>query len=300
MDVHLRRLRYFVAVAEDLHFTAAAADRLHVSQPALSKQIRELETELRAPLFVRSSRAVALTAAGKTLLPRARKLLAEWEAALVEVGDAAAAAAAVLRVGFVASAANELTRAIISGFAQRRPGWRVEMSQAPWGDPTAGLAGRAVDVAILRLPVPDQHQLDCLLLLTEPRWVAMSVDHPLANLPTTPFEQLLDEAFVATPAHTGVWRDYWLALDERNGRPATIGAEVNSSDEWLEAISNGFGISLTPEASARYYARPGLVYRPVTGISPSQVAAARQPDDHRGAVRDFMRAALSATNSLRP
>lgn len=293
MDVHLRRLRYFVAVAEDLHFTRAA-ERLHVAQPALSKQIRELESEVRTPLLTRSSRSVTLTAAGRALLPRARALLADWDTTLTEVGDAAASAAAVLRVGFVASGANELTRDIIAGFAQRRPGWRVQMSQASWEDPTAGLADRSVDVALLRLPVPGQHALDCQVLLTEPRWIAMSTDHPLADLPVVPFERLLDEPFVATPSHTGVWRDYWLALDERPAdRPVRIGAEVSSPDEWLEAISNGFGVSLTPEASARYYARPGMMYRPVSDVSPSQVAVVRHPDDQRGAVQDFVNAALT-------
>lgn len=297
MDVHLRRLRYFVAVAEELHFTRAAA-RLHLAQPALSRQVRELEAEVRADLLSRSSKSVALTAAGKALLPRARAMLADWDRAVAEVGDAAASAAAVLRVGFVASGANELTRAIIAGFAQRRPGWHVQMTQASWTDPTAGLADRTVDVALLRLPVPGQDLLDVRVLLTEPRWVAMSVDHPLADLPSVPFELLLDEAFVATPVDTGIWRDYWLALDERPAeRPVKVGAEVTSPDEWLEAISNGFGVSLTPEASARYYSRPGLVYRPVVGVSASQVAVVRHPDDRRGAVQDFMAAAMAATTA---
>jgi DNA-binding transcriptional LysR family regulator len=293
MDVHLRRLRYFVAVAEELHFTRAA-ELLHVAQPALSRSVRELEDELRTLLLVRSSRAVVLTPAGQALLPRARALLEAWEAAQGAVADAAAAASAVLRVGFVASAANELTRAILAGFAQRRPGWRVQMSQASWTDPTAGLADRSVDVGLLRLPVPGQLQLACRVLLTEPRWVALPEDHPLAALDEVPFTALLDEPFIATPAGTGVWRDYWLALDERAGRSARIGAEVSSPDEWLQAISNGLGISLTPQASARFYARPGLAYRPVTGIGPSQVAVAWHPDDHRQAVRDFVTASFDA------
>ena len=291
MDVHLRRLRYFVAVAEDLHFTQAA-ERLHVAQPALSRQIRELEDELRTPLLARSSRAVTLTPAGRALLPRARGLLETWEAAQVDVADAVAAASAVLRVGFVASAANELTRPILAGFAQRRPGWRVQMSHASWTDPTGGLADHSVDVALLRLPVPGQQQFAYRVLLTEPRWVALPADHPLAALAEVPFTALLDEPFIATPVGTGVWRDYWLALDERGGHSARIGAEVSSPDEWLQAISNGMGLSLTPQASARFYARPGLAYRPVTGIGPSQVALAWHPDDHRSAVRDFVTAAL--------
>lgn len=90
---------------------------------------------------------------------------------------------------------------------------------------------------------------------------------PRLALPVVPFERLLDEPFVATPSHAGVWRDYWLALDERpTDRPVRIGAEVASPDEWLEAISNGLGVSLTPEASVRFYTRPGLVYRFVRSV----------------------------------
>ena len=98
--------------------------------------------------------------------------------------------------------------------------------------------------------------------------------------------------FITTPAGTGAWRDYWLALDERGGHDVRIGAEISSPDEWLHAISNRLGLSLTPQASARFYARPGLAYQPVTGIRPSQVALAWHLDDHRSAVRDFITAAL--------
>lgn len=286
-----------MTVAEELHFTRAA-ERLHVAQPALSRQVRELEGELRATLFTRSSRSVTLTPAGRALLPLTRDLLAAWERAQVEVGDAAANASAVLRVGFVASAANELTKVILAGFAKRRPGWRVQMSQAPWSDPTAGLADRSVDVALLRLPVPDQHRFAIRVLLTEPRWVAMATDHPLATGSVVPFSALFDEPFVTTPSTAGVWRDYWLAVEERHGRPVRIGAEVASPDEWLEAISNGAGVSLTPEASARFYARPGLIYRPVTGVAPSTVALAWHPDDHRSAVLDFAATAVTAATSF--
>jgi DNA-binding transcriptional LysR family regulator len=88
---------------------------------------------------------------------------------------------------------------------------------------------------------------------------------------------LWDEPFIAAPAETGWWRDYWLATGERQGHPARIGAVTNQPDTWLTAIANGDGIAVAPESAARYYARPGITYRPVTGVSPSQVGVAWAP-----------------------
>src|SRR5262245_32716097 len=100
MDVHVRDLRYFVAVAEERSFTRAATHRLFISQPALSKQIRQLERSLRTDLFDRDGRSVRLTPAGEALLPHARRLLEDWETALLAVSEATAQAGATVRVGF--------------------------------------------------------------------------------------------------------------------------------------------------------------------------------------------------------
>src|SRR5918995_3565674 len=98
MDVHLRDLRYFVAVAEELNFTRAAR-RLHLSQPALSKQIQGLETALHAQLLQRNRREVKLTEAGEALLASARVLLESWDSTTATVTEAAARDTRVLRVG---------------------------------------------------------------------------------------------------------------------------------------------------------------------------------------------------------
>jgi DNA-binding transcriptional LysR family regulator len=294
MDVDLRILRSFVAVADELHFTRAA-ERLHVSQPALSKQIDQLERHLRLRLVKRTSRHVALTAAGRALLPGARELLAAWGGLLAEVQEAAATEARTLQVGFIAHAAGELTPVIFDRFARLRPDWRVNLVQAPWTDPTAGLACGDVDVALLRPPLPDGAAvIRTSTLLTEDRWVAMSAGHPLAGQDVIRFEQLLDEPFIALPAEAGVWRDFWLALDHRAGHPVVIGAEVRTSDEWMVAIANNFGVCLTGASTARYYQRPGVVCRPIDRITPTEVVVAWRHDDHRAAVADFVRACEEA------
>src|SRR5689334_18655780 len=129
MDVDTRLLRYFAAVAEEGNLTRAA-ERLFVSQPALTKQIRQLESRLGLRLFTRSRSGMTLTPAGRALADRVSAVLSGLDLALRDAKRAAGRAAQVLRVGYLAGAANEATQQIISDFAGRRPGWRVEMRAA--------------------------------------------------------------------------------------------------------------------------------------------------------------------------
>ncbi|TCO52325.1 LysR family transcriptional regulator [Actinocrispum wychmicini] len=296
MDVDTRLVRSFAAVAAEGSLTRAA-QRLYVSQPALTKQIKHLEDLLGVRLFTRSRTGMALTEAGQALAERAPALLALSDEVLRDTKAAASLAARVLRVGFLASAANEATQDIIARFSQVRPGWRVDMRQATWSDPSAGLADGKVDAALLRLPFPGQDTLRVAVLLTEPRWVALPSAHPLAARDEIAFRELWDEPFVAAPAETGWWRDQWLAADERDGHPVRIGATTDQPYDWLEAIANGYGVALAPESAARFYARPGITYRPVTGVSPSQVGIAWPPAaDANPVVRDFVRCCLETVN----
>src|SRR5215471_17295914 len=169
MDVHTRLLRYFAAVAADGNLTRAA-ERLFVSQPALTKQIKQLESQLGVQLFTRSRAGMTLTPAGQALADTAPATLAAWERAQRETKAAGTGRARVLRVGFISSAANEATQQIIAAFAERRPAWRVALQQAAWSDPTAGLASGDVDAALVRLPFPGQDEMRVEVLLTEPRW----------------------------------------------------------------------------------------------------------------------------------
>jgi DNA-binding transcriptional LysR family regulator len=292
MDVDTRLLRYFAVVAAEGNLSRAA-DRLFVSQPTLTKQIKQLESQLGVRLFVRSKAGMTLTAAGEALAERVPAVQAGWDEALRETKAAASHAARLLRVGFMSSAANEATQQIIAAFARRRPGWRVDMQQAAWSDPTAGLISGAVDAALLRLPFPGQDEARIEVLLSEPRWVALPASHPLAGSAQIPFHDLWEEPFVAAPAETGLWRDFWLASEERQGRPVRIGAVTDQPDAYLTAIANGEGIALVPESAARYYGRPGITYRPVTGVSPSRACVAWLPgNDTNPVVEDFVRCCL--------
>jgi DNA-binding transcriptional LysR family regulator len=296
MDVHLRDLRYFIAVAEELHFTRAA-ELLHISQPSLSKQIRLLERDLAFPLFRRDHRTVALTDAGEALLPRARELLGSWDQALAEATQRARAAAALLRVGFQTSVAGALYRLAVSCFTHSHPGWSVELKLHPWSDPTAGLLDDTSDVAFLWLPVPGQERLALQTLRTEPRHVALWRKHPLAQRAELQISDLVDEPFVALPPTAGVLRDYWLAVDERGGHPVRIGAQAETPDEAFEAVAAEQGITLLSAGNAQLYSRPGVITHPVVDISPAELAVAWRADDERPIIRAFVQSALQAATS---
>jgi DNA-binding transcriptional LysR family regulator len=295
MDVDTRLLRYFAAVAEEGHLTRAAS-RLFVSQPALTKQIKQLEAQLGVTLFERSRAGMELTEPGRELAERLPALLSGWDETVRQTRATASRAAHVLRIGYVASAANEATQRIVAAFAARQPDWRVDMRQAAWSDPSAGLADGAVDAALVRLPLRDQQDLRVEVLFTESRCVALPTSHPLAaSTEPIAFHELLDEPFVAAPPETGWWRDYWLATDERNGHKVQIGAVAEHRDDWLSAIANGYGVGLAPESAMRFYARPGITYRPVTGVSPTHVAVAWPPAaEANPVVQDFVRCCREA------
>ncbi|OLB80117.1 MAG: LysR family transcriptional regulator [Actinobacteria bacterium 13_2_20CM_2_71_6] len=291
MDVHLRDLRYFVAVADELSFTRAA-ERLYVSQPALSKQIRQLEQAMRATLLRRDPRGVTLTAAGALLLPSARRLLETWDDTARAVLAAEAHDRRVLRLGMQTSIGRNLYPAVLRRFAELKPDWRLTLRLCEWTDPSAGLLDESSDAAFVWLPLPVG--LEYRVLLNESRWVALPMDHPLAGRTEIDLADLLDEPFVALPEQAGPMRDFWLATDERQGRPARIGVEVSTPDETFEAIASGLGIHLLAAGNADIYARPGITRRPVRGLSPCQLAVAWRHGDARAQVKAFVSACEDA------
>jgi DNA-binding transcriptional LysR family regulator len=293
-------IRRFLVVADELSFTRAA-ERLHLSQPALSKQIAGLETALRARLLRRDRRRVELTAAGAALHSAARNLLAEWDEAVAVVADAAAADARVLRVGTLTSLGRALFPAVLEHFSKRQPGWQVELRSFGWGDPTAGLAGQETDAAFVWLPTGSD-EIDTEVLATERRLVAVASTHPLAGRAEISLADLAEEAFAALPAAAGPARDFWLAANERGGRPPLIAAEVTSADEVFELVSAGTAVVLLAEGNAAVYARPGISCIPVTGLTPARLAVAWRRGDHRAYVADFVRACRDAAGlaTVRP
>ncbi|GLJ87989.1 LysR family transcriptional regulator [Streptomyces poonensis] len=295
-DVHGRDLRYFIAVAEELHFTRAA-ERLYVSQPALSKQIRALERQLGVDLFRRDRHGVALTAAGTALLPHARRVLVSWEEGAAAVEEARRAQRTTLVVGMSTSPGRGgLLPAVRSRFTAAHPGAAIRLRQVNWEDPTAGLADGSTDVAFVWLPLPGQERYAWTVVAEEPRMVALPDTHPLAARTEIDFTDLLDEPFLALPESTGPLRDHFLALDARGGRPPRIAAEIASTEETYEALVAGLGVCLVATGNVPLLTLGGVTARPVRGLTPSRYALAwRRTDGDRPLVRAYAEACRRVT-----
>lgn len=285
VDVHLRDLRYFVAVAEELHFTRAA-QRLYVSQPALSRQIAKLERDLRVTLLNRDRRTVELTDAGTELLDSARRLLADWDEAQRAASDAAATAAAVLRIGQQTSIGRNILEQLVAQLRTRRPTWRIELRQVTWDDPTAGLDDGTTDIALCWLPVLDDDSFHTCVLASEPIVIALPSTHHLAQQSMVEFAAIEHEPLLALPTDAGPLRDFWLAVHARNGVAAPVAGTVTTADETLDAVAAGLGAALMSTGNAELYRRPGVNFVYVNDLPPSRLALVWRAGDDRDIIRD--------------
>lgn len=285
MDVHLRDLRALLAVGEE-QSVSRAAERLFVAQPALSKQLRALERQVGAVLLERLPRGVALTEAGRAVLEPAREAVAAWDRGLAALRDLARTTQVV--VGMQTAVGRGLQRHSLARFRELAPDVVPVLRLVGWHDPTAGLADGSSDVAFVWLPVP-LDDLDVLPIATEPREVALPADHRLAGRDRLTFEDLLDEPFIALPEAAGAMREFWLAVDQRHGRPPVLGGVAEAHDAVFEAVTSGLGVVLVAAGNAALYARSGVVSRPVDGLPPAVLALAWRATDSRPAVAAFVR-----------
>ena len=265
MDVDLRKLRYFVAVAEELHF-GRAAERLHIAQPVLSRQIRALEDELRAQLFVRTKRSTELTPAGRQLLDDARPLLASADAMRRRVAQAARGPK-TFTVGFMPGIT---VTQVVRAFAAAHPDVEVEVIRTTWDDQVDVLHDGRADVSIVRLPIA-QAGLSLRPLFEEPRVAMLPSDHRLAGKPIIEITDLADEHLLQDPDAVPEWRD--IAVELRLGRPKLV-PTYRSVEEKLEHVAAGRGVSIIPLSVATYYQRPDVAVVPVNDLTTNKVSLA--------------------------
>jgi DNA-binding transcriptional LysR family regulator len=287
--MELRHLRYFVAVAEQLSFTRAAAV-LHMAQPALSVQIRQLEDELGVELFDRSRRAIALTHAGETMLGETRRLLASLDRSIDLVRRVGAGAIGSIAVGFVPSASNSVLPGLLRQFWEAHPDVAVTLREMAPGDLIDGLQAGNLDISFLYLPFSDP-LLDHLVIVREPFVAALPFDHRLARQTTVDVADLRDEPFV-TPADHGMpgLNAKVTAICHAAGFvPRAVQDDVWLVQTIVALVAAGVGVALVP-SSSQAQARAGVVYRPLRPRSAheAELAAVWRRNDQSPAVGSFL------------
>ena len=300
MNIELRHLRYFVAVAEDASFTAAAR-RVHVAQQVLSSQIRQLEDTLGVQLLERTSRGVALTAAGTTFLEGARSTLAALDRGVTAARNAAHAISGELSVGLNVAAGGELPTTLLAAFQRAHPQIEIRLHTFELTQPAAGLLDRSTDVAFVRPPV-SAPGISLASLAEEPRVFVLPAGHPLAGRDHLELSDAAGLPWIAAEAATDgcepdCWRDDWLVNPRPDGDQPIIGAVARTIDEWREYVVAGRGISLCPASAETYYARPGLAFVASRGVRPAVLSLAWRADDTNPAVRRFVEVVTTAARA---
>ena len=287
MQLELRHLRYFVAVAEELNFTRAA-ERLHVAQPALSAQIRQLETQLGCELFARTTRKVELTPAGRLLLEDARKIVADADAAVAKVTAAARGQRGSLRINFVAHGAGEPGTEILRRFEAAHP--HVETQAVEGGsleEIQRQVRDHEADVGFIWLPVLYE-ELDAEVISTERKLACMHASHPLASKPAVSAQDLQTEPIVAPwELYPEAMLQYWFAPFRSGGRRAHD-PHGRTLEECFSFVTRGAAIFCVPESVQRFYPRSEFVFRPIIDVAPAEAAVAWRRDTRNPAVGSFV------------
>ncbi|MEU5986372.1 LysR substrate-binding domain-containing protein [Streptomyces sp. NPDC047434] len=281
-SVELRTLRYFVAVAEEIHF-GRAATRLHMSQPPLSRAIKQLETEVGALLFARSPAGVTLTAVGAVLLDEARALLDRADRVRVRV--TAAAGVATLTIGILGDSTDPGATRLAAAYRRSHPGVDIRIRDTDLTDPTCGLRAGLVDVALTRAPF-DESALTMRELRTDPVGVVLRADDPLAGRGRLQLADLAGRRWFQFPPGTDpIWQSYW------NGGVPREGPVVRVVQECLQAVLWNGTVGLAPLG---HDLGAELVVVPLIDMAPSRVVAAWNEGDTNPLIRSFIEIATAA------
>ena len=294
----LRHLRYFIAVAEELHFTRAA-ERLHIGQPPLSQAIQGLEADIGAQLFERTKRSVRLTGAGKLFLDDARRILALADEATDTARRAQRGEAGELRIGFTFSTPlTPLFATVINRYRQQYPAVSLKLHEMATQPQLDALSQRTLDLGFVRpteMPAPPDIAFDAL---REDQLVAvLSTASPLARRRPVAMRELKDAPFVMYPptAGTGIYPQIFR-LCRAAGFTPTIGHTAGEATTIIGLVAAGCGVSILPSSFNRIQ-MDGVCYRPITDAgATTTLLLARRSDEPNALVDAFVALAMAAAS----
>ncbi|MBJ2221020.1 LysR family transcriptional regulator [Pseudomonas sp. MF7453] len=294
----LRKLRYFLTVAEELHFGRAAL-RLHLAQPPLTRQISALEAELGFKLFDRTSRTVTLTAQGRAFLPYARGVLEQVELAQVIAGKLAAGTAGQLALGYASSIAlSDLFSQAIQAFAQRFPEVQLTLVECASGSLGAQVADGRLDIGLSRL-WPQSAEVQALSLGEERLVAAVSSDSPLASQTMLSVAQLSTYPLILFPADYGSGLNQSIEqLYRHHGQPLRPGPTGRQITSIIALVAAGQGVALVPECTQSLMNK-GVTYRPMQEAEACAQLLVLTPTSERGVLVDAFLGVLGEAFHIR-
>ena len=286
--MELRHLRYFIAVAEELHF-GRAAKRLAMSQPPLSQQIKLLEEEIGVVLFLRTKRQVELTAAGEVFLGEARKAIVQAELAIRAARRAARGEIGQLAVGFVSSAVYGQIPSIFRLMRSRYPGVSLLLQDLTSEEQVEAVKANRIDIGLVRPPVLAAESLAMRIIWRETLMVALPVGNPLAREAEIAMESLAEESFIQIPRHVAPgFYDQCIRICAQAGFAPKIVQEARTTPTIVSLIAGGMGVSILP-SSLKSLQRSGVVYRPLKTPAPTtDMAVIWRPADESPTLRSFL------------
>ena len=298
--LEVRAAEVFVAVAEELHF-GRAADRLYMTQPAVSRHISRLEASLGLTLLRRTNRHVELTREGHVFLSSARDVLVSASRAVQAARLAARGGAGQLRLGSAGTLPNELAVRLVRAFRAAHPAVEVQLFQSSYVTcPLAELDRGRAELGVVRAPlsVPG---LMFQPLMQEARLVALSARHPLADRASITLADLAGEPIVTSDSWAPALRDYWAGVDDGADASYRVAVAAPGPGEWLAALAEGQGVSLCPRSISGYYQRQDIAYVRVEDLRPCTVGLAWRASDGGPIIGNFVASAMSylATHNLR-
>ncbi len=286
--MELTHLKYFVTVAEELHF-GRAARRLNVSQPPLSQQIMKLEDELGVKLFNRSSRVVTLTEAGKIFLEEARSILHRAELTTERMALLAGGHCGILSLGFNEPVLNTILPEAVSKFRRKYPDVELRLFEMETAAQLTALRGREIDLALLRTFGDSPEEFAARLLYREHYLLALPPDHPLLKLETVPLEKLKDRELImfTRRSNPNIHRCILEALRNAGVEPR-ISQEAGNKATILALVRAGLGVGIVPESS-RITAPPGVEFRPLgPGLPPVEILAVWEERNSSAPLQHFL------------
>jgi DNA-binding transcriptional LysR family regulator len=301
--MELRRIQYFVAVAEEAHF-GRAAERLRMAQPPLSQQIKALEAEMGVVLFHRTTRKVELTPAGERFLDRARAILADVDDAVTEAGQVAAGMVGRIAIGFTGSATYDLLPSLVRVLRADLPGIELDIhGEMLTPDQVTALTDGTLDLGLLRPPVRNT-ALEVQVLRREPLIAVLPEHHPLAVHDRVRLADLRDDPFITYPSHNRsvVYEAVIDACQRAGFVPASVN-EVSETSTMVSFVAAGLGVALVP-ASVQHLRITGATYLPLAGTTQEVELAlatrAGETSPHVARVRARAEALIGGGRLLRP